>query len=1154
MAMGTTTISSLFQVTPRYLRSTNLERDFSDPKALDNYVLTPHAQDCLSRLAGGLRASSTQRAWRLTGNYGSGKSSFALFLAHWFAGNAAQLSKSLRVDVKYDRFSVGIKPRYLPLLVTGSREPMGLAILRGLNRLLSEHYQRGGKSAFQQQIEAAISGEATLSDEDVVAYIRLANEKLVKDGKSGGMLILLDELGKFLEYAAYHPESQDVYLLQKLAESAATSGKTAPLFVVGMLHQGFDVYAGNLDPSAQREWEKIAGRFDEIVFNQPLVQISELIASALRVRVSAVPPIVREEARAGFASAVRLGWFGHEVTQAQVSDLAVRIYPIHGTVLPALVRAFSRFGQNERSLFGFLLSDEPFGLRYFAERKIAKESIYRLSDFYDYIRANFGYRLATQSYRSHWTQIDSMVESFATSNALELLVVKIVGVLNLLDNPDLLPTEDAIVVALTGAGGYPESAIHDAVTTLHKNRRVLFRRGISGAFCLWPHTSVDLESAYERATKAIGHIESVGPHLQEYLEVRPLVARRHYIQTGNLRHFDVRYTPISEIETSVAAPTEADGVIVVALCETRSECDRAEQLAKSATIKSRPNVLVAVPIEPLTHQAGLVAEALRWDWVAINTPELNADRFAREEVSRQKAVTKQRLERRVQDLIGLRSLGGAIALKWFCAGRALKIANGRQLLERISDQCDDIYCQAPRIKNELVNRHMLSSAAAAARTRLIERLLADAHKPYLGMDPSKKPPEMSMYLSVLNQARIHIETTKGWTVCIPDARHDPLNVAPCLHAIRGLLESSGDRRVRASVILDHLAKPPYGIREGLAPIYLAVYAALNAQELAFYEDGTFLRGVQGPEFLRLCKVPESFELQLCRVAGLRAEVFESLLRILNIKPSRDREGHILDVVRPLCVFVAGLPDYARNTRRLPDQALAVREAILAAREPVKVLFHDLPVACGVGPFPASGSVPASRAKAFSKRLKIRLDELRTAYDDLLNRMRATILEAFNLDGRFGDVRAKLANRADAIVVLASEPRLKALCLRLADHVLAEDAWLESMGSFLALQPPSRWSDAEEDTFTREITELSSRFKNLESIAFQKHRAGNFVEAFKLSLTKNDGTEAQEVVFVDKDKVQDVTAVAQEIDQIIARDRSLGMAALSRVVWSRLNKA
>jgi hypothetical protein len=79
----------------------------------------------------------------------------------------------------------------------------------------------------------------------------------------------LDELGKILEYAALFPERQDIFLMQRLAEMAARSGNT-PLFVVGLLHQGFSAYADHLSQTAQREWEKVAGRFDEIVFDQPL--------------------------------------------------------------------------------------------------------------------------------------------------------------------------------------------------------------------------------------------------------------------------------------------------------------------------------------------------------------------------------------------------------------------------------------------------------------------------------------------------------------------------------------------------------------------------------------------------------------------------------------------------------------------------------------------------------------------------------------------------------------------------------------------------------------------------------------------------------------------------------------------------------------------
>src|SRR5260370_38354767 len=119
-----------------------------------------------------------------------------------------------------------------------------------------------------------------------------------------GMLVLGGELGNFLEQAAPHPESQDLYLLQRLAEAAATSGKEAPLYLVGFLRQGFDAYASALDPAAQHEWERIAGRLDETLSNRPFLQIFRLIASALRVRTSALPSVAKQVARVGVDTAI----------------------------------------------------------------------------------------------------------------------------------------------------------------------------------------------------------------------------------------------------------------------------------------------------------------------------------------------------------------------------------------------------------------------------------------------------------------------------------------------------------------------------------------------------------------------------------------------------------------------------------------------------------------------------------------------------------------------------------------------------------------------------------------------------------------------------------------------------------------------------------
>src|SRR5262249_33644024 len=154
--------------------------------------------------------------------------------------------------------------------------------------------------------------------------------------------------------------------------------------------------------------------------------------------------------------------------------------------------------------------------------------------------------------------------------------------------------------------------------------------------------------------------------------------------------------------------------------------------------------------------------------------------------------------------------------------------------------------------------------------------------------------------------------------------------------------------------------------------------------------------------------------------GLRQEVFASPLKVLGLRPTGGREPLILDVVKPLCLFVAELPDYVRNTQRLSAEAIRVRKAILAARDPVTFLFQELPTACGLEPFPMDGSLCHERARAFSKLLKKHLDELRGGMDLLLERLRSTVREEFEADGPFQQVRQRLGRRAEQVIMLANE--------------------------------------------------------------------------------------------------------------------------------------
>ena len=99
-----------------------------------------------------------------------------------------------------------------------------------------------------------------------------------RDPKScGGLLVLVDEMGKFLEGAAR--DISDVYFFQQLAELASRS--KGRLIVVGILHQAFDEYSHRLSREMREEWAKIQGRFIDLPVNTGVDEQIGLLGRAI---------------------------------------------------------------------------------------------------------------------------------------------------------------------------------------------------------------------------------------------------------------------------------------------------------------------------------------------------------------------------------------------------------------------------------------------------------------------------------------------------------------------------------------------------------------------------------------------------------------------------------------------------------------------------------------------------------------------------------------------------------------------------------------------------------------------------------------------------------------------------------------------------------
>jgi hypothetical protein len=418
-------LSDLFEVRRRFFRSVHLATDALRPDACDGYVLTPLGQATLGRIFDGLGEGRTERAWTLTGPYGVGKSAFVVLLAQLLNGTSE--SSALRALQSADR---GLERRlqqlrgssrgFCPVLVSGTYGPLLPALLDAVERAILGMFR---PSAHQHILLRELRGlrvsrakTADLHRRAVKLFSDLA--EFVHQKHGNGVVIVVDELGKCLEYAARgQGRADEVFLLQELAEAASRSG-ARPILLVTLLHQAFDRYAKDLAAETRAEWVKVQGRFEDVAFLDAPGELLRLAARSIRRRDD-LPPERYRHYDALAAEAVVLGLAPAE-QQATLRQLAP-LHPTAALLLPGLCRG--PLAQNERSLFGFLTStaDGAFGAFLASPLAGADSSpTYTVDLLYDFVAETLGPAQYTLSTGRHWAAIDEAIARLPAGRARDV--------------------------------------------------------------------------------------------------------------------------------------------------------------------------------------------------------------------------------------------------------------------------------------------------------------------------------------------------------------------------------------------------------------------------------------------------------------------------------------------------------------------------------------------------------------------------------------------------------------------------------------------------------------------------------------------------------------------------------------------------------------
>jgi hypothetical protein len=150
-----------------------------------------------------------------------------------------------------------------------------------------------------------------------------------------------------------------------MAEAATRSER--PFLFLTILHQALDRYADHLSPSRRAEWAKVQGRFEDVAFEERGEQVLRLLAHAIRHEgdETDLRPL-RRQAKAMAREATGLGVRAGTMAAGELQECLAACYPLHPLTALVLGPLFRQLAQNERSLFAFLASSEPFGFQEFS--------------------------------------------------------------------------------------------------------------------------------------------------------------------------------------------------------------------------------------------------------------------------------------------------------------------------------------------------------------------------------------------------------------------------------------------------------------------------------------------------------------------------------------------------------------------------------------------------------------------------------------------------------------------------------------------------------------------------------------------------------------------------------------------------------------------
>lgn len=1065
----------------KYVASVNILRD-SEKDIY--YIPTPNGRLIADHISNGFKRGT--RAFNLVGTYGTGKSAFLL-----------AYQNSVLADRQY--FDVNILPNAQYRFINFVGE------YKSIQNVFAKHFNVQEDEFVAQNIFSSIFN----------AYF-----DLTKKSKNAVLFLVVDEFGKFLEYAFKNSPERELYFIQQLSEFVTNTDNN--IVLITAVHQNFDGYGGATSVANKQEWSKVRGRFRELAFNEPIEQLLFLAANQINNSVDKV--VDKKKLLASVNIFIKGKAFRFD--QLQINTIAEQLYPLELYSAYILTSSLQRYGQNERSLFSFLNSVDNTGLENHIKNT---EDLYALPQVYDYLIYNFYSSLQTieNPNFSAWQSIKYTLETVERAFTKQIKqysdIIKSIGLLAIFaEGGAKLDKEFLINYSKTClAIESPSILIEDL-----ERKKIIQYRNYSSRYIFPEGTDLDIQSELLKASNKVEVVTDVTTLLNKYYELQPVIAKEITYRTGTPRIFEYI---ISEYPKNIIPDGETDGFINLIFNEN-------------------------LDTEDLIAHSGKQAEAVLYAYYR-NSASIRDLLF---EIEKTKKVIEENLDDKVavkelnniiehqQNLLNHKILDGFYTsgkdVIWIYNGSELAINSKKKFNNILSDVCANVYNKSPRFNNELINKHKLSGSIHGAKKNYLKALVNNWKEKEMGFSLTKFPPEKTIAKALLfdNDIRLYDDINNEITVSERNNLHFVWNVS-----VEFLMNAKTSKR-NVSELTETLSKRPYKLKQGLIDFWIPTFLFIKRNDFALFHEDKYLPYLNSDILELLIKNPEEYEIKTFDVEGVKLNIFNSYRTFLqqSVHESPGNETFI-ETIKPFLVFHRGLSEYSKNTKRLSKEAIRVREVIATSKDPEQTFFESFPAAIGFNLLQLQEN--EENLQSYTLKLQEAIRELRTAYDELVLRFETFIRgEIVGENIEFIEYKAAIQARFKSLKKHLLLPFQKIFIQRLDSSIDDKQLWLNSICQAVTGTTLDRISDDEElklyDKFKMMILELDS----LTQISNSK-LSSDKEELMSLEINSFGTGSSKKTIRIPKIKSSEVTKIEDELRKTLSKDASVDITALANLL-------